>query len=344
MIERKTTHIYPKRVRGDPRCHCKETQSLKHHGIQHNAFFHLLRNFWDLEVKDLFRSFVNVHYHMTALHGMLDTAWTQPWVCCGIDQYCRFRRPNATHVVVSQLSQVAKVMHSSSREANEWDASGRCQASDLSARITAKMRGTHCSTGHQRTQGEEHCGSWVMRRQQSYQDYKLWGRVVQAQRAQRLKGNAMDYEPKLWSGEKDSESFTAFNMELQNWVGAHHDHLLKVVEIAESREGQIDRAGGEERGAASRGSGRVQRYGVGKCSVPAHHGEANNNVCNPESSLHAWQLIGQPFRPQDWCGQVGCTVASDTSTVPEWVDHQKTQDATECQKHPANAGTRSTRV
>ena len=45
------------------------------------------------------------------------------------------------------------------------------------------------------------------------------------------------FKPNVWTGEKTKESFTAFKMELQNWVGALHDHMLKVMELAETTGG-----------------------------------------------------------------------------------------------------------
>ena len=48
---------------------------------------------------------------------------------------------------------------------------------------------------------------------------------------------ASDLKPNVWTGEKTNESFTAFKMELQNWVGAFHDHVLKVVELVETKGG-----------------------------------------------------------------------------------------------------------
>ena len=42
-----------------------------------------------------------------------------------------------------------------------------------------------------------------------------------------------------WSGEKGSESFTAFKMELQNWVGSLHDIMLKVMDVADAKEGRL---------------------------------------------------------------------------------------------------------
>ena len=48
--------------------------------------------------------------------------------------------------------------------------------------------------------------------------------------AQRFRGKAAtDYKPQAWRGEKGSESFTAFKMELQNWVGTLHDNMMKVM-------------------------------------------------------------------------------------------------------------------
>ena len=50
---------------------------------------------------------------------------------------------------------------------------------------------------------------------------------------------ASDFKPNVWTGEKMNESFTALKMELQIWVGALHDHMLKVMELAETKEGCI---------------------------------------------------------------------------------------------------------
>ena len=42
----------------------------------------------------------------------------------------------------------------------------------------------------------------------------------------------------MWSGEKGSELFTAFNVELQNWVGSLHDNMVRVM-VAETKEGRL---------------------------------------------------------------------------------------------------------
>ena len=58
--------------------------------------------------------------------------------------------------------------------------------------------------------------------------------------AQRFRGKeATDYTPQTWSGEKGSESFTALKMELQNWVGSLHDNMMKVMGVAEAKEGRL---------------------------------------------------------------------------------------------------------
>ena len=53
---------------------------------------------------------------------------------------------------------------------------------------------------------------------------------------------ASDFKTNVWTGEKKNGSFTAFKMELQNWVGVLHDHMLKVMELAETKEGRITEA------------------------------------------------------------------------------------------------------
>ena len=58
--------------------------------------------------------------------------------------------------------------------------------------------------------------------------------------AQRFRGKeATEYEPQTWSGEKGSESITAFKMELQNWAGSLRDNMMKVMHVAEERESRL---------------------------------------------------------------------------------------------------------
>ena len=57
--------------------------------------------------------------------------------------------------------------------------------------------------------------------------------------AQRFRGKeATEYEPQTWSGEKGSELITAFQMELQNWVGSLRDNMRKV-HVAEARKDRL---------------------------------------------------------------------------------------------------------
>ena len=41
------------------------------------------------------------------------------------------------------------------------------------------------------------------------------------------------------SGEKGSESFTPFKMDLQNGVGSLHDNMMKVMDVAEAKQGRL---------------------------------------------------------------------------------------------------------
>ena len=54
--------------------------------------------------------------------------------------------------------------------------------------------------------------------------------------AQRFtRGEATENKPRVRSGEKNSESYTAFKMELHNWVGSLHDIVMKVMDTKEGR-------------------------------------------------------------------------------------------------------------
>ena len=58
--------------------------------------------------------------------------------------------------------------------------------------------------------------------------------------AQRFSGKeATDYQPQTWSGEKGSESFAAFKMKLQNWVGSLHDNMMRVMDVGDAKEGRL---------------------------------------------------------------------------------------------------------
>ena len=46
---------------------------------------------------------------------------------------------------------------------------------------------------------------------------------------------ATEYKAHVWSGEKGSEPFTAFKMELQNWVGSLHGNMMRVMDVAETK-------------------------------------------------------------------------------------------------------------
>ena len=58
--------------------------------------------------------------------------------------------------------------------------------------------------------------------------------------AQSLRGKeATEYKPHIRSGEKGSERFTAFKMELRNWAGSLHDNMMRVMDVADTKEGRL---------------------------------------------------------------------------------------------------------
>ena len=84
--------------------------------------------------------------------------------------------------------------------------------------------------------------------------------------------------------EKTRESFTAFKMELQNWVGALRDHMLRVMELAGTKEPEAD-----VRSAAMSKEKDRRLY---QLLVACTRGEAKNYVCNTErSGFKAWKQI-----------------------------------------------------
>ena len=136
----------------------------------------------------------------------------------------------------------------------------------------------------------------------------------------------------LWSGEKNSESFTAFKMELQIWVGSLHQDIMKVMEVTEAKGNLMEldvQNAGMSPGTADHFKEMDKRlYHV---LMTCTKREANNKVCKPErSGFKAWNQMVSHIRSKDRCGQV---------CEPQWTDIRKTQDAAECKKHHENAGT-----
>ena len=112
---------------------------------------------------------------------------------------------------------------------------------------------------------------------------------------------ASDFGPIVWTGEKTNESFTAFKVELQNWVGALHDRMLKVMELAERKEGRITEADVRNAGMSQdtlndlKGMDRRLYQLLVACTKE----EAKNYVCNTErSGFKAWKQIVSHFGPR----------------------------------------------
>ena len=98
----------------------------------------------------------------------------------------------------------------------------------------------------------------------------------------------------MWTGEKTNESFTAFKMELQNWVGALHDHMLKVMELAETKEGRITEADVRNTGMSQDTINDLKEMDrrLYQLLVACTKGEAENYVRNTErSGFKAWKQM-----------------------------------------------------
>ena len=64
----------------------------------------------------------------------------------------------------------------------------------------------------------------VMRRQQAL---GARGASGTTSTAQRFRGKeATNHKSHVWSGEKNSEWLTASKIQMQNWVGSQHDHMM----------------------------------------------------------------------------------------------------------------------
>ena len=103
----------------------------------------------------------------------------------------------------------------------------------------------------------------------------------------------------MWTGEKTNESFTAFKMELQNWVGAWHDHMLKVMELAETKEGRITEADVRNTGMSQDTINDFKEMDrrLYQLLVACTKGEAKNYGRNTErSGFKAWKQMVSPDR------------------------------------------------
>ena len=106
--------------------------------------------------------------------------------------------------------------------------------------------------------------------------------------AQRFRGkDAREYWPQTWSGEKGRESFTAFKMELQNWVGSLH-----VMDVAEAKVGRLMELDIENAGMSQETVDDFKEMDrrLYQVLISGFKGEAKNCVSNPErSGFRAWK-------------------------------------------------------
>ena len=121
--------------------------------------------------------------------------------------------------------------------------------------------------------------------------------------AQRFRGKeATDHKPQAWSGENGSESFTAFKMELQNWVGTLHDNMVKVMDVAQAKEGRLMELDSKKTGISQETVDDFKDMDrrLFQVLISCTKGEAKNCVCNPErSGFMAWkQMVRGHFDPR----------------------------------------------
>ena len=90
--------------------------------------------------------------------------------------------------------------------------------------------------------------------------------------AQKFGGKeATDYKPQTRSGEKGSESLTAFKMEVQSWVGSMHDNMMKVMDVAEAEEGRLVELDIKNAGMSQETVDDFQRKWTGDCTRCSFH-------------------------------------------------------------------------
>ena len=89
-----------------------------------------------------------------------------------------------------------------------------------------------------------------------------------------------------------SESFKAFRMELQNWVGSMHHNMMKVMDVAEASEGRLMELDVRNAGMSQQTVDDFKETDrkLYQVLISFTKGEANYYVCNPErSGFKAWK-------------------------------------------------------
>ena len=104
----------------------------------------------------------------------------------------------------------------------------------------------------------------------------------------------------MYSGERNGETFTAFRMDLQSWAGAVHDSMLKVLELADAKEGRMAEADVRSGGLNQESVDDFKELYRRLCQllVECTKGEAKSYVSNPErSGFKAWKQVVSHIDP-----------------------------------------------
>ena len=115
--------------------------------------------------------------------------------------------------------------------------------------------------------------------------------------AQRFRGKeATAYKRRMWSGEKGSESYIAFKMELLVWVGSLHDNTIEVMDVAEAKEGRLMELNVRNAGMSQETVDDFKEMDrrLYQMHISCTKRKAKNYVCNPDrSGFKAWkQKVG----------------------------------------------------
>ena len=148
---------------------------------------------------------------------------------------------------------------------------------------------------------------------------------------------ASDFKPNVWTGQKTNESFTAFKMELQSWAGALHDHMLKVMELVETKEGRMTEADVRNAGMSQDTISDLKEMDqwLYQLFVACTKGEAQNCVSNTEGSgFKAWKQTVSHFDPR---------TGADRSAPgeSEWDNANEAEDTAGFKNHDASLRTGS---
>ena len=132
------------------------------------------------------------------------------------------------------------------------------------------------------------------------QDIEMRESMMAPSRRFRTK-EAADHKPNIWTGEKSTEPFMSFATEVQVWIMALHDDMIKVVEMAETMEEKITERHLQDAGAKQMVIDDFKEMDrrLWQMLIMSTKGEAKNFVSNPDKSgFKAWRQLVSHYDPR----------------------------------------------